>query len=291
MLRLCAITDEISPSFERSLDLLSEWGMKDAEIHSLWDTSIELLTEEQASQLERLLAEHDLRPAVLDSTVFLRCLLHGEEPPEAWSKRFQSLGGSYDQHLAWLEACLRTARRIGAPLVRIFGFWREGPATEAVIHEIEDRLQAAVEMAASAGVVLALETCPHTYLDQTRPTLEVLRALDSPWLRLLWDPSNAFRSGDADVADLVAEAFPYLAHLHVKGILVGENLPDGHRYVTIGRGQVDFRLLLGGLVSAGYKGLVSLEPHYALPRSGLEGAARESFESLRGILAGLESAE
>jgi sugar phosphate isomerase/epimerase len=93
------------------------------------------------------------------------------------------------------------------------------------------------------------------------------------------------------VADLVAEAFPYLAHLHVKGILVGENLPDGHRYVTIGRGQVDFRLLLGRLVSAGYEGLVSLEPHYALPRSGLEGAARESFESLRGLLAGLEPAE
>jgi sugar phosphate isomerase/epimerase len=291
MLRLCAITDEISREFEAALQLLGEWGLKNAEIHTLWDTSIELLTEPQVGRLERLLAEHDLRPAVLDSTAFLRCVLDGGSPPASWSKRFQSLAGNYDQHLAWLEGCLGTARRLGAPLVRIFGFWREGPTTEAVIREIGHRLQPAVEMAASAGVVLALETCPHTYLDQTRPTLEVLRTLDSPWLRLLWDPCNAFRSGDTDVVDLVAEAFPYLAHLHVKGILVGENLPDGHRYVTIGRGQVDFRLLLGRLVSAGYEGLVSLEPHYALPRSGLEGAARESFESLRGILAGLGPAE
>jgi len=283
--RLCAITDEIGRDLETALQLLGEWGLRDAEIHTLWNTSIELLTEGEVGRLEKVLADHGIRPAVLDSTVFLRCPLRGGPPPASWSKRFHSVAGSYEEHLAVLEGCLAKARRLGAPLVRIFGFWHDVPTTDDVILEIADRLRSAVALAATNGVVLALETCPHTCLAQTRPTLAVIRSVDSPWLRLLWDPSNAFRSGDTQVVDLVAEAVPYLAHVHVKGILVGETLPDGHQYVPLERGQVDYRILLGRLAAAGYSGLLSLEPHYALPRSGVEGAARESFQSFGRALA------
>jgi sugar phosphate isomerase/epimerase len=288
MLRVCAITDEISRSLETALQLLDEWGLEDAEIHTLWDTSIELLGEDQVDRLGGLLAQRGIRTAVLDSTAFLRCPLRGGPPPAEPIRRFHSIAGSYEDHLALLDACLRAARRLGAPLIRIFGFWRQGPTTEDVIHEITDRLHPAVALAASHGVVLALETCPHTYLAQTRPTLEVIRRIDSPWLRLLWDPSNAFRSGDADILDLVGEAAPYLAHLHVKGIQMGEGFPNGHRYVPLDQGQVDYSTLVRRLAEAGYSGFASLEPHYALPSSGLEGAARETFRSLERILAEMD---
>lgn len=288
MFRVCAITDEISQDLETALKLLDEWGLEDAEIHTLWDTSIELLAEDQIDRLSGLLAECGIRPAVVDSTAFLRCPLRGGPPPAKPIRRFHAIAGSYEDHLALLDACLGTAHRLGAPLVRIFGFWRQGPTTEEAIHEITGRLRPAVALAASRGVVLALETCPHTYLAQTRPTLEVIRRIDSPWLRLLWDPSNAFRSGDAHVVDLVGEAAPYLAHLHVKGVQMGEGLPDGHRYVPLDQGQVSYSTLLRRLAEAGYGGFISLEPHYALPASGLEGAARETFRSLERIVAGID---
>jgi sugar phosphate isomerase/epimerase len=288
MFRVCAITDEIGPSLETALQLLDEWGLEEAEIHTLWDTSIELISEDQFDRLRGLFAQRGFRTAALDSTAFLRCPLRGGPPPAEPIRRFHSIAGSYDEHLALLDGCLRTARRLGAPLIRIFGFWRQGLTSEEVIHEIIDHLRPAVDRAASHGVVLALETCPHTYLAQTRPTLEVIRRIDSPWLRLLWDPSNAFRSGDTDVVGLAGEAAPYLAHLHVKGIQLEEGFPDGHRYVPLDQGQVDYSTLLRRLAEAGYSGFVSLEPHYALPSSGLEGAARETFRSLEGILAGLD---
>ena len=146
-------------------------------------------------------------------------------------------------------------------------------------------------MAPRNKVRLALENCPHTYLDHTRRALRVLRAVDSPWLRLLWDPSNACRNGERDVVDIVDEALPYLAHVHVKGIALDKALLGGRQYVRVDQGAVDFQTLLGRLLKAGYGGIVSLEPHYAVPGDGVEGAARESFASLSRIIETLEAGE
>jgi L-ribulose-5-phosphate 3-epimerase len=281
MFRLGAVTDEISADFERALAIIGGWGLEDVEIHTLWDTHIEALTDDEVARLQEVLARRGMRPAVLASTVFLRCRLGGGEPPEDWSERFHSVAGTYDDHLAWLERCLTIAQRLAAPFVRIFGFWPDGAPTEAVFADISARLREPVQMAADAGVTLALENCPHTCLDHTRRALRVLRAIDSPWLRLLWDPSNAYRNGEIDVVDTIAEALPYVAHVHVKGVIVEG---DRREYTAPEKGGVDFRRLLRELLEAGYDGVVSMEPHYALPETGIEGAAQETFASLTRII-------
>jgi L-ribulose-5-phosphate 3-epimerase len=284
MFRLGAVTDEVSADFERALAIIGEWGLEDIEIHTLWDTHIEALSDDEVTRLQETVARRGMRPVVLDSTVFLRCRLGGGSPPEDWSERFHSVVGAYDDHLAWLERCLTIAQRLAVPFVRIFGFWPDGALSDAIFAEIVARLREPVQMAADAGATLVLENCPHTYLDHTRRALRVLRAIDSPWLRLLWDPSNAYRNGEADVVDTAAEALPYVAHVHVKGVI----LRDGRCEYTIPeKGGVDFHRLLRELMAAGYEGVVSMEPHYALPETGIEGAAQETFASLTRIVESL----
>ncbi len=290
MLRLCAITDEIGSTFERALDIIGAYGLHDVEIHTLWDTCVEALTGDEIARLAAVLAERDMRIAALDSTVFLRCPLHTAEMPESWSKRFQSVVGDYAYHLAALERCQVAARRLEVPLIRIFGFWSDGETTDEIVAEIAGRLAEPVRLAAQAGVTLALENCPHSYLPTTRQALRVLRQVNSSHLRLLWDPSNAFRSGETDVANLTAEVMPYLAHMHVKGVVRSASAERGREYVALERGDIDYHRLLGDVLAAGYEGCISLEPHYALPRSGVEGAARESLDSLLRIAGSLEGA-
>jgi L-ribulose-5-phosphate 3-epimerase len=284
MFRLGVITDEISDNFERALDIVGEWGLQDIEIHTLWDTHVEALTDEQVARLQTTLKERRLRLVVLDSTAFLRCPLYGDAVPESWSKRFQSIGGTFDVHLSALERCLQIAQRLEVPFVRIFGFWGAGKLTQEVVQDIASQLQTPIRLAVQAGVVLVLENCPHTYLDHTRHVLRVLELIDSPYLRLLWDPSNAYRSGERDVADLVSEVSPFLAHMHVKGVTLDSRAVRGREYVMIEKGDIDYRHLLQQVMLAGYEGVVSLEPHYALPKGGREGAARESFGSLLRIV-------
>jgi sugar phosphate isomerase/epimerase len=290
MLHLCAITDEIGSTFERALDLLKAYDLHDVEVHTLWDTDVEALTSDEIARLTTVLAEREMHIAALDSTVFLRCPLHTAEMPESWSRRFQSIVGDYAYHLAALARCLEAARRLSVPLIRIFGFWSDGETTDEIVAEIAGWLAEPVRLAAQAGVTLALENCPHTYLPTTRQVLRVLRRVDSPHLRLLWDPSNAHRSGESDVADLTAEVMPYLVHMHVKGVVRSASAERGREYVPLDRGDIDYYRLLRNVLAAGYEGYISLEPHYALPRSGVEGAARESLDSLLRIASSLEGA-
>jgi len=279
VIRICAITDEISPSLEKSLAILREWGLGDVEIHTLWGTSMEVLDSQQVDRLGRLLQVQRLQLRVISSTIFLRCPLQGGPIPPAWDRRFQSLGGTYDQHLDWLTKCLAIADILKSPMVRIFGFWAE-PGSSSATKEVIARLREATALAVDRGVTLALENCPHTFLDRTSRVLDVIEAVNSPRLRLLWDPSNAYKSGDREFAGLVERALPHLAHMHVKGIITGEALKKGRAYVPIDQGSVDYRFLFKKMIEAGYAGVVSLEPHYALPRSGREGAARQSFAAL-----------
>jgi L-ribulose-5-phosphate 3-epimerase len=284
MLRLGAITDEISDRLERSLTLFNEWGLKDVELHTLWGSSIERLDPGEVERLRQLLDGHGLRTCMLSSTVFLRCRIFDGPPPEAWDRRFDSIPGTYAEHVAALRRCLETAAALGAPLVRVFGFWPEKDNPAAIIEAVVSRLHEAADLAATYGVVLALENCPHSQLDHTRKVLEVLEAVRSPWLRLLWDPSNAWRCGERDLAGVIDRASPHLAHMHLKGVRMGEGESAGRAYVPLDEGEVDYRQLLAGVLSAGYSGVFSLEPHYALPRTGREGAARESLARLRRLL-------
>jgi len=291
MLRLGAITDEISDRFERSLALFNEWGLQDVEIHTLWGSSIERLEPGEVERLRRMLDEHGLRTCMLSSTVFLRCRIFDGPPPEAWDRRFDSIAGTYAEHVAALRRCLETAAALGSPLVRVFGFWPDAGNPAAVVEVVVSRLREAADLAANLGIVLALENCPHSQLDHTRKVLEVLEAVRSPWLRLLWDPSNAWGCGERDLVGLIDRAAPHLAHMHLKGVRLGGGDSAGRAYVPLDEGEVDYRQLLHGVLAAGYRGVFSLEPHYALPRTGREGAARESVARLRRLLEGLPQSD
>jgi L-ribulose-5-phosphate 3-epimerase len=291
MVRLGAITDEISDRLERSLALFSEWGLQDVEIHTLWGSSIERLEAGEVDRLKSLLDRNGLRTCMVSSTVFLRCRILDGPPPAAWDRRFDSIPGTYADHVGALCRCLETATALGAPLVRVFGFWPEEGMPASMGEKVSARLRDAADLAASHGIVLALENCPHTLLDQTRKVLEVLETVGSPWLRLLWDPSNAWRCGERDLVGLIDRAMPHLAHLHLKGIRLSGGPAAGRAYVPLDEGDVDYRQLLAGVLAAGYSGVCSLEPHYALPRTGREGAARESLARLRRLLDGLPQAD
>ena len=265
--------------------------MQDVEIHTLWGSSIERLDADEVDRLRHLLDEHGLRACMLSSTVFLRCRILSGPPPEAWDRRFDSIPGTYAEHVAALRRCLETAAALGAPLVRVFGFWPEEGNPDAVTEEVVTRLREAADLAARYGIVLALENCPHSHLDQTHKVLEVLEAVRSPWLRLLWDPSNAWRCGEYDLVGIIDRAMPHLAHMHLKGIRLGGGPSASRAYVPLDEGDVDYRQLLAGVLAAGYTGVFSLEPHYVRPRTGREGAARESMARLRRLLNGLPQAD
>lgn len=284
MFRLGAITDELSTDILQALDLAQQHGLQDVEIHTAWGTNIEQLSTQQIEQLRDLLDSRGLRACCISSTVFLRCHLDGPGdtiPPIAG---FDSIAGTYEQHLTALERCFQIAAALDAPLIRVFGFWGPGTsASEAVYHAAAEKLAHAARMAESAGVVLALENCPHTGFCRGEQAARLVALVESPALRMLWDPGNAFRCGEQDYLAAYDAVRPRLAHVHAKDLLVSPELERGRAYVQIGTGQLDWRSILLRLARDGYAGVVALEPHYVAEDGTQESAGAASIQGLQRI--------
>jgi sugar phosphate isomerase/epimerase len=288
MFRLGAITAELSPEVDRALKMAQRFGLEAVEVHTLWGTNVEELDPGDWTRFRELLTRSGLEACCLASTVFLRCGLEGEEALEG-SLGYQGIAGSYQDHLEALGRALDRANEVGAPLVRIFGFWKGGPTTEAVYERIAERLSEALRMARAAGLRLAVETCPHTYLGWGSRTARLVELVNSDRLGVLWDPAGAVRAGETRYLEAYPQLRPWLAHVHAKDLLLDPALEGGRAYVPVGQGEIDWRGILARLARDGYTGVISLETHHLGPDGSKETAAEASWQGLRDLVRKLET--
>jgi sugar phosphate isomerase/epimerase len=283
MLRLGAITDEVSPNFERALDMICDWGVRDVEVHTVWSKNVESLTDSEVIRLWRMIEMRSLRVCCISSTVFLRCHLDDRDEPIVWRTRFRSIGGAYAIHLRALARSLEIAAMVGAPLVRVFGFWKDGPTTEDTYRRAAERLAQPIQMAQAAGVRLALENCPHTYFDWGERAAHLLDLIDSPWLGLLWDPCSSVRSGESDYLSGYGRFQTRVVHVHAKDIRVDPALKHGRAYLPIEQGNLDWHRIVACLARDSWEGVICLETHHLAADGTKETAATASFGGLSQI--------
>jgi L-ribulose-5-phosphate 3-epimerase len=270
-MRLAAITDEISQDLEIALRVCESLGVETVELRTIDGTQ---LVEHDAATVRRIgsaIRGGGFGCAVID-TPFLKTALVGAPVSEAeW---------------ATLRRGLELAAELGAGTVRVFGGARpersggERPPTSAPLHWTADVLARAVELAAEAGVQVALEIEWECAVATRAEAGEVLAAMPADGLGIVWDPGNEARltraatpaGGDAGVRDRIV-------HVHVK------DADERGDWTRVGGGLVDWRGELRRLAADGYDGLLSLETHYSLPDGGQVAATREAAASLRAVAA------
>lgn len=282
MFQLGAITDELSPDVETALEMARRFDLQWVEVHTLRGQNLESLDDAHWTRFRQDLKRFELQVCCLASTAFLRCSLQGGSGLSA-NLSYTCIAGQYEEHLESLARTLAIATQLGAPLVRIFGFWRQGPTTEAVYGRIADRFQEPLRMAQAAGVRLAVETCPHTYLDWGERAARLVALVNSPWLGVLWDPAGAIRAGDPRYLGCYPEMAPRLAHVHAKDIRLDPSLEGGRVYLPVGQGQIDWPGILTRLARDRYRAVVSLETHHRGPDGTQESAAQASLKGLKEI--------
>ena len=153
---------------------------------------------------------------------------------------------------------------------------------------VVDSLTALLPHAQAAGVVLVMENhykdglweYPEFAQSHAR-YLAVLDAVDSPWLRVQFDPSNAIVAGE-DAYALLERVLPRVATMQASDrTFEGGTLKHG----VIGRGLNDYDRIFSTLSRAGWDGWVSIEDGEGPTVE--EGMAnlRDSAAFLRGKLA------
>lgn len=160
-----------------------------------------------------------------------------------------------DEMLAAVTDTLTIARRLGSPpLIVASGFRVEGMSEEEHFANAVSVLKEAAALAEAAGVMLVLEPLntelfATMYLVSTTLGLDIVEAVNSPNLRLLYDVYHSRVMGE-DVREVLAGRTHLVAHVQVAG-WPGRNEPD--------TGDLDYADVMQALAELGYSGPIGLE--------------------------------
>lgn len=246
-MKLAVFTDEVSQDLDLAVRMATRFGLDGVELRSVWSKPVQHLADADVERIRAALGEHNLAVAAIASPVF-KCELQDD--------------AAHQEHLDYLRSCIRTARKMGTNIIRVFAFWKRGPSAP-VWDQIKEKFRPAVPIAEDAGVILGVENESSTYTATAAETARLITEIDSPAVKVVWDPCNEVTAegGVTPYPDAYRHVEPWLVHLHVKDAVKG---PDGGeaQMAPVGEGVIDWKGQLVELLKKDYQGYASLETHW-----------------------------
>jgi L-ribulose-5-phosphate 3-epimerase len=262
LFRIAGITDEFAPNLETAAKAMRDVGMTGAELRMVSGRNMVDLSDDDIDDVMAVLARYGLTVVSLASPL-LKCVLPDSPPVDS---RFQqdvfAARLTYEDQ-GWLtRRTFDIAQRTGAPVVRVFSFWRV-VAPEAVFDRVVEALRSLAEQASEEGLTVGLENEAACNIATGVETARVLAAVSHPALQVVWDPANALVGGEVPYPDGYRLLDPKrIAHVHAKDCVVAGHKPT---FGPLGECGVDWKGQIAALKSDGYEGWISLETHWPGP--------------------------
>lgn len=250
------LTDEVSENFAEALDWAGRKGLRWVEVRTVDGRSAVDLPDAELARAGAEIEKRGLRVSGVATSLFTGPLDPSADRGEAVELR--------------LPRAIEAAKRLGTGRVRIYSFRREETPRKRFA-EVVACLKRAAAVAEKAGALLLLENDPACNGGYAEEVANLVRAVDSPALRALWNPGNETFGGRV--------AYPE-GYILLKGLFehvrLGDCAADAEGIpfrVPVGRGRVPLGGLLRALERDGYRGPFTLE----------SGGARGPEESLEGL--------
>ncbi len=282
-LPIAAITDEFSSNLSEAIPLMQEIGMQAAELRVIGGKNILDLAEDELKRVRETLTIAGLTVISIASPV-LKCVLPNAPDVDV---RFQhdvfASKHTFADQPRLTEHAIKMAQFFGAPIVRVFSFWRtiDPKRCEDAVVEALSRL---AEQGEKESVVIGLENEHACNVATAAETARILKAVPNKNLMVVWDPANALCAGE--------DPFPFgysllpkdrIAHVHAKDCHIAA---DGKPvWGPLGTRTVQWKEQIKALCEDGYHGYISLETHWKGPSENnkLE-ASRICGWNLRGLV-------
>lgn len=259
---IAAITDEFSQDIGTAVRAMSEIGMTGAELRVVFGKNIIDLTDAELDRAREIVAERGLEIISIASPL-LKCVL--PDAP-AVDPRFQqdifASKHTFEDQPRLADRAFEIAARAGARIVRVFSYWRT-VQPEACFDRIVRALEHLAAHAAPHGQIIGLENEHACNIATARETARVLAAVNHPNLKVVWDPANAYISGETPYPDGY-RLLPVdrIVHVHAKDCRVEDHHPA---WGPLGECGIDWKGQVRALAADGYQGYISLETHWQGP--------------------------
>ncbi|HEX5324728.1 MAG TPA: sugar phosphate isomerase/epimerase [Capsulimonadaceae bacterium] len=278
-MQLSVITDEIDNDLDHALDVMAEYGVRKAELRTIWDKNIADAPDEYIDRVQTALKKRGVTVAAIASP-FYKCDLTDDSAEGPAGPLHDATARGLAAQIDLLNRCIEIASRLDTRMIRVFTFWKRGPLTPAIEERIVDAFSEPVQIAERAGVTLVIENEHACYIGTGAETARVLTKIGSPNVKAVWDPGNAFCAGEVPYPMGYDAILPFIEHVHAKD--ARRTGPDKEEWCVIGEGEIDWAGQIRALKKAGYSGLVSLETHYGKPTK--EAASRACLAALKKLV-------
>jgi sugar phosphate isomerase/epimerase len=267
---LAVLTDEIDEDLAHDAEFLKGFGIKWAELRSIWGKYNTVQPMEKIREARSILDAANIKTSVA-GTAFFRIPL----PPEG-------AAGQEILEKQWtlLKDAMDRAEVLGTDRLRIFAFMspKDGQTSDRDYQRIYELLNEAGKRARTRNMKLAIENLGGSCVSTGAQAAKLLKSVKESSVGLTWDPNNAAQSGEKSFPDgyrLLDPARIYNVHMRDY-----KHLPDDKvEWAAVGEGEADNVGQIRALLKDGYKGRFTLETHWKSPK-GKEFATRTSLTAL-----------
>jgi L-ribulose-5-phosphate 3-epimerase len=279
--KLGIITDELTTELDQAADFLSSYNLHWCELREMFTRNIMNSTQEDLERAKKILDQHKLQVSDIGSPIFKWNLPQVPAHPNEKRDEFKASFTEPDANML-LEKSFKLARFFNTHKVRIFTYWRVDDLEKAYPY-MRDRLAQAAQLAAKNDIILMVENEHSCNVGTGRELGRLLKDVNSPNLRGVWDPGNATMLGETPFPDGYNAVRGLFPHMHVKDSR--KNPQTGKlEWAPVGDGIIDFKGQFQALRRDKYEGTMSLETHYRRADGNKVESTRESLEGLLKVL-------
>ncbi len=237
---LGVITDEVTQDIFEAAAFCKRYGLECMEVRSVNDRSPFDFLDKDIEDINAAAKEYGLSVCAISAPLF-KCDIDDAE--------------AIATHIESFEKCAKRAKSLGAKYIRGFDFWDNGTSNEVRA----EKYKKIAEICEKYDIICVIEADPSVHSNTPHKTAELVKAINSPYIKVLFDPGNEVWVNEKASADAYDAVKPYLAHIHIKDADILDGKPDA---VKVGTGLVDYKALFSKLIADGYSGSVMLETHY-----------------------------
>lgn len=243
MAKLSAFADEVTEDFRGQVEYLSRERIAYIEPRFVNRKNVMDLSPSELKETLRLIEDHGLKVSAIGSPIGKVRL---DEP--------------FGPHLDKFKHAVDLALFFETPLIRVFSYYApQGKNIDDYRDEVLDRMATQLRFVQDVDVTLVHENDARIYGHSAENCAGLVKTLDSPKLRLAYDPAN-FVWGEKIVNNVEIcwpLMKPYVVHVHIKDWKLGSkdigSLP--------GEGDGQIKDLLAELAAMKYDGCLTMEPH------------------------------
>jgi len=243
MAKLSAFADEVTDDFSGQVKYLAKERVGYIEPRFIDKKNIMDLTKDELNDARKMIQDYGLKTSAIGSPIGKVRL---DEP--------------FGPHLDKFKHAVDIALLFESPYIRIFSYYApQGCNIDDYRELVCERMAAKVGVLEDVDVTMVHENEANIYGHTAEHCVDLVKTIDSPKLRLAYDPANFVWS--EKITDNVKTCWPlmkpYVVHVHIKDWKLGEkdvgSMP--------GEGDGRIKELLAELAAINYEGCLTMEPH------------------------------